>query len=223
MRVWELASRGITALLVSKVIKLIWEVGVFHARRRKSRGARGLVRLKKMTLGAITFGLVALICATAAAAAGAATVPNPAVQGPIQGGVHGYPWNHSVIPLTGNGYSYTENEYFFSGMATNLAHGLTAPYESRMLVRLPQDPKKFNGTVIVEWLNVTGGNDLETVWPVEGQYLMQRGTPCATPASRTPETNSPSTSSRRRFRRCATREKTVLCLAALRVWTRCWA
>jgi hypothetical protein len=44
-----------------------------------------------------------------------------------------------------------------------------------MLVRLPHDPKKFNGTAVVEWLNVTGGNDLETVWPVEGQYLMQHG------------------------------------------------
>ena len=44
-----------------------------------------------------------------------------------------------------------------------------------MLVRLPSDPRKFNGTVVAEWLNVTGGNDLETTWPVEGQYLMRHG------------------------------------------------
>ena len=73
------------------------------------------------------------------------------------------------------GYAYTENEDFFGGTATNLGSGVHAPYTSRMLVRLPQDPTKFNGTVIVEWLNVTGQSDLETVWPVEAQYLMQHG------------------------------------------------
>src|SRR5260370_16040736 len=44
-----------------------------------------------------------------------------------------------------------------------------------MLVRLPSNPERFNGTVIVEWLNVTGQSDLETTWPVEAQYLMQHG------------------------------------------------
>ena len=133
-----------------------------------------MLSLKRIARGTLTLGLVALICA-ATAAASASAVPNPSVQGPIQGGVHGYPWNHSVFPLTGKGYSYTENEYFYSGTATNLATGVQAPYASRMLVRLPQNPRKFNGTVIVEWLNVTGGNDLETDWPVEAQYLMQHG------------------------------------------------
>jgi hypothetical protein len=128
-----------------------------------------------MARGALTFGLAALIGALAAGGAGASTVPNPTVQGPVQGGVRGYAWNHSLYPLSGKGYSYTENEYFYSGTATNLAKGVSAPYESRMLVRLPSSPRKFNGTIIVEWLNVTGGNDLETVWPVEGKYLMEHG------------------------------------------------
>jgi Alpha/beta hydrolase domain len=128
-----------------------------------------------MAGGALTLALTALVGALAATAASASTVPNPTVQGPIQGGVRGYPWNHSLFPLTGTGYSYTENEYLYSGTATNLGKGVQAPYESRMLVRLPSNPRKFNGTVIVEWLNVTGGNDLETTWPVEGQYLMQHG------------------------------------------------
>jgi hypothetical protein len=77
--------------------------------------------------------------------------------------------------LSGKGYSYTENEYFFSGTATNLERGVKAPYESRMLVRLLSDPTKFNGTVIVEWLNVTGQRDIETLWPITGEYLMQHG------------------------------------------------
>jgi hypothetical protein len=121
---------------------------------------------------AIAVALAAIAFGTAAASA---AVSNPTVQGPITGGVRGYAWNHSVFPLSGPGYDYTENEYFYSGSATNLEKGVTAPYESRMLVRLPREPRKFNGTVVVEWLNVTGGNDLETSWPVEAEYLMKHG------------------------------------------------
>ena len=138
--------------------------------RPQRRSARVLAR--GLTAAAC---LLAAACALASASALASSVPNPAVQGPIEGGVHGYPWNHSLFPLSGKGYSYTEQEFFYSGLATNLATGAKAPYESRMLVRLPSEPRKFNGTVIVEWLNVTGGNDLETTWPVEGSYLMQHG------------------------------------------------
>jgi hypothetical protein len=119
--------------------------------------------------------LCAAVLSVALTAQAQAAVPNPAVQGPIEGGIRGYAWNHSLFELSGPGYSYTEHEYFFGGMATNLATGAQAPYTSRMLVRLPQDPVKFNGTVLVEWLNVTGQSDLETAWPVEAQYLMKHG------------------------------------------------
>jgi Alpha/beta hydrolase domain len=147
------------------------------AGRRRSRSSRP-ARATAGRLGAAVAGAASLLAAMSVlglASALASTVPNPAVQGPIEGGVHGYPWNHSVFPLSGRGYSYTENEYFYSGTATNLAKGVQAPYESRMLVRLPSNRKKFNGTIVVEWLNVTGGNDLETTWPVAGLYLMQHG------------------------------------------------
>src|SRR3954449_2349739 len=112
-----------------------------------------------------------LLCASAQAA-----VPNPAVEGPVDGGLKGYPWNKSLIDLRGPGYDYTENEYFYGGTATDLTSGASAPYKSRMLVRLPRDKRDFNGTVIVEWLNVTGQSDFETAWPVEAQYLMRNGT-----------------------------------------------
>jgi len=134
-----------------------------------------LSNLKVPSRAALVAVLALAVSAIAATAASAGTVPNPAVQGPIEGGIHGYPWNHSLIPLSGKGYSYSEQEYFYSGLATNLATGAKAPYESRMLVRLPENPKKFNGTVIVEWLNVTGGNDLETEWPIQAQYYMEHG------------------------------------------------
>jgi hypothetical protein len=112
---------------------------------------------------------------TVATAAKPAMEPNPIVEGPIEGGVHGYMWNHSLFDLTP--YDYTENEYFFSGVASSHQGGVqtSAPYRSRFFVRLPRDPAKFNGTVVVEWLNVTDQDDLETVWPVEADYLMKHG------------------------------------------------
>jgi hypothetical protein len=131
------------------------------------------MRLKRVVTSVAAFALIAIFGAGAGTAL--ASVPNPTLQGPIEGGVHGYPWNHSLFPLSGNGYSYTENEYFFGGTATNLEKGVSAPYDSRMLVRLPTNPRKFNGTVIVEWVNVTGQKDIETLWPVTGEYLMQHG------------------------------------------------
>src|SRR5438067_3992440 len=109
------------------------------------------------------------------AAAPTKTVANPTVAGPVHGGVRGYPWNKSLYKLRGRGYDYTENEYFYSGTSADLSTGATAPYEIRMLVRLPRNPRKFSGTVLVEWLNVTGQLDLETAWPVEARYLMRHG------------------------------------------------
>jgi hypothetical protein len=111
----------------------------------------------------------------AVAAAPKGGVANPTVSGPIKGGVRGYPWNKSLFKLKGRGYDYTENEYFYSGTATDLTTSATAPYESRMLVRLPRRAKRFSGIVLVEWLNVTGQSDLETAWPVEARYLMRHG------------------------------------------------
>jgi Alpha/beta hydrolase domain len=132
------------------------------------------MRLKHAMAGAFALAL-AIATSALGAGTGLASVATPAVQGPIEGGIHGYPYNHSLFPLTTSAYSYTENEYFFSGNATNLEKGISAPYTSRMLVRLPIDPKKFNGTVMVEWVNVTGQKDIQTSWPVVGEYLMHHG------------------------------------------------
>src|ERR1700730_3373638 len=97
--------------------------------------------------------------------------PFPTVTGPITGGCNAKPFTATPIDLAS--YGYVEQEYFFEGIATAYdwasapnADGLwsvntatTAHYKTRMLVRPPADPTKFNGTVIVEWLNVTGGLD----------------------------------------------------------------
>jgi len=92
------------------------------------------------------------------------------VEGPITGGM-GKIFTASSADLAGQGY--TEKEFFFGGQATAYAvpGGMTmdgkwtltettkAPFKSRLLVRRPMDASKFNGTVVVEWLNVSGGLD----------------------------------------------------------------
>lgn len=68
---------------------------------------------------------------------------------------------------------YTETEYFFSGTAHSYVStdelgpdgqwsvqtADAAVYKSRMVVLRPIDAADFNGTVVVEWFNVTGGID----------------------------------------------------------------
>jgi hypothetical protein len=49
------------------------------------------------------------------------------------------------------------------------------PYATRMLVRRPSDPAAFNGTVVVEWLNVTSGYDTDIEWASVAQYLLRSG------------------------------------------------
>jgi hypothetical protein len=75
-------------------------------------------------------------------------------------------------PNTGSpaSYGYTDDEFFASGTASafqatsqptdgrwTIAPTTSASYRTRILVRRPTDPRKFNGTVVVEWLNVSAG------------------------------------------------------------------
>ena len=51
----------------------------------------------------------------------------------------------------------------------------TAHYKTRMLVRHPSDPAKFNGTVLVEWLNVSGGVDDDAEFSFAHVELLRSG------------------------------------------------
>lgn len=97
---------------------------------------------------------------TPTGAAPKSSVPNPTVTGPVPStqGSHGRPQTDSAFDL--RPYGFVEEEYFVSGTAkTYTARPTTADYTTRMLVRRPADPKDFNGTVIVEWNNVTAQHD----------------------------------------------------------------
>jgi hypothetical protein len=53
--------------------------------------------------------------------------------------------------------------------------GAKAPYETRILVRTPTDPKKFNGTVVVEWFNTTSGRDADPDFGFAGEEMLRAG------------------------------------------------
>ena len=44
-----------------------------------------------------------------------------------------------------------------------------------MIVRRPQDPARFSGTVLVEWLNVTIGTDGDPSWGYTAEEIMREG------------------------------------------------
>lgn len=115
------------------------------------------------------------------------TAASPKVSGPI------LPASEAVV-LQGlisemPDYGYVQDEYFYGGTATAYAPAgplgadgrwsvqpaSTAPYTTRLLVRRPSDPRKFNGTVVVEWLNVTAGFDTSPDWNYGRTELMREG------------------------------------------------
>src|SRR5437762_6555068 len=95
-----------------------------------------------------------------------------AIIGPVSGGAHGWPFAGYFGDIGQHGY--VEEEFFLSGTATRYepagAHDADgkwavravgeAPFKTRILVKRPKDPARFNGTAVVEWANVTLGHEL---------------------------------------------------------------
>ena len=113
---------------------------------------------------------------TTAATFDPAAVGEVTVEGPITGGAGEAVLAQGVPDLAAAGY--VEEEFFVSGTASSYtsAEPLTsdgdwtvepdeaADYTTRILVRRPADAARFDGTVFVEWLNVTGGLDAAAVF-----------------------------------------------------------
>ena len=79
------------------------------------------------------------------------TVPVPHLSDPPEG-IHGHPlWDswHQLAP-----FGYQQREFFVSGEA-RAADGTTAPYTTRIVVFRPRSDADFNGTVLLDWVNVT--------------------------------------------------------------------
>lgn len=165
---------------------------VHHAQTRQ--GAGPLRRLVAPCVGAALLCLsLSIVTEPATAAAAAAvnraaaavnraaaavnrSVPVPKIEGPItpSGGISFI--GSTVFPLSEVGYE--QSEYFLSGTATayksatpltdngrwHVTPATTAPYKTRVVVYRPINAKRFDGTVVVEWLNVTAGIDAPAAW-----------------------------------------------------------
>lgn len=138
--------------------------------------------------GTLVAAIVGMAGLTARATAAAGT---PQVSGPVTGGRHGWPLGSYPTDLSR--FGYIEEEYFLEGVATNYRPSGTwsvesgdqwtvtpdgkwtvepvasKPYKTRLLVHRPRDPAKFNGSVLVEWINVSPGYD-NLIVPADGLY-----------------------------------------------------
>ena len=93
------------------------------------------------------------------------------------------------IPLDLHRYGYVQHEYLASGTASSyrltaplttdgrwsFAPDVNAPYRTRIVVREPDNRSKFSGTVVVEWLNVSGGVDADPEWSSLSQEIVRQG------------------------------------------------
>src|SRR6516165_5533011 len=169
-------------------------------RRLRARGFIG-----SAIVGALVASALAVVPGVAASAPFPAPLrhlasgPLPAVTPiPAHAGSHGYPYD--AVPTRSSfpgaptinlaHFGYTEREFTMSG-TTNVyqqsgfwgSNGMwnvsvaqsSVPYTTRLLVRYPANPAKFNGTVVVEWLNDTTGGDQDPVWSEIYHEVLSQG------------------------------------------------
>src|SRR5436190_17615614 len=149
-------------------------------RMRMSRGSvrkAALFLLPAALAGALVSGPSLAGTAAAASPVPAATLTEINVPGTT-------PLSATTVDLAAHGY--TAREFYASGLANRYtgadANTFTTasvldsgnPYRTRVMVRYPA-PDKFNGTLAVEWANVTIGVDFEFATAEAWKYLLRKG------------------------------------------------
>jgi hypothetical protein len=105
----------------------------------------------------------------------------PEVTGPVT--APGNIFSASLVDLSP--FGYIEQEFFIEGKArrydfdtkpgTVIPVDSLYPYKTRIIVRRPSLSEKFNGTVVVEWLNVSSMYDIDSDWFQLHAHLMRSG------------------------------------------------
>jgi hypothetical protein len=84
---------------------------------------------------------------------------------------------------------YVKEEFFVSGTASafeasgplepdgrwSVQSRVTAPYRTRIVIRRPANHDRFNGTVLVEWFNVSGGVEADPDWTYLSPQIVRDG------------------------------------------------
>ncbi len=94
--------------------------------------------------------------------------------------------------LDATSLGYQQSEFFLTGFAQSYAPTAPIPtdgklqvaaqprdetgvYRTRVIVMRPADAADFNGTVVVEWMNVTAGQDIPTDWVMGHNEIIRSG------------------------------------------------
>ncbi|MFH2044664.1 MAG: alpha/beta hydrolase domain-containing protein [Pseudomonadota bacterium] len=135
-----------------------------------------------LLLGVLLFGAITIHPGFASA-----TADSPMVSGPLTDGAPflwatsfdladiGYQQAEFLISGTANAYVPLPGEPFGVDGKWTVAPNANASYTTRAIVYRPIDPKMFNGTVIVEWFNVSSGLDSAPDWTTTHNELARSG------------------------------------------------
>ena len=106
-----------------------------------------------------------------------------AITTPLRDPAHGYPLTMPTpIDLAKRGY--VEEEFFIEGKANSFntppgqigsVKDSDLPFKTRIVVRRPKSTSKFNGTVLVEWYNVSQAHDSEYDWFQAAEHIIRAG------------------------------------------------
>lgn len=133
--------------------------------------------------GILRSTLSALTCISVFAAANAASQGPVTWPAAVPARSIGVPMSATPMALQASGY--LEEEHFIHGKASR--YRIVDPmrdaqpidtgysYVTRALVRRPTEPARFNGTVIVEWLNVSLDQDIDFVFGATRELLVRDG------------------------------------------------
>lgn len=162
--------------------------------RKHGSGCGALRRaLWSLTVVASLSGFAVLhnpVSANAAASSTASvpsSVPKATVTGPVTGGsgidllgttmfnLKNVGYEQSEYFLAGNATSYTSSSPLTSNGRWTVKPATTAAYKTRMVVYRPINPARFDGTVIVEWLNVSGGVTAAAAWLTDHVQMLRSG------------------------------------------------
>lgn len=77
--------------------------------------------------------------------------------------------------LSGTARRYETTTVPTGGGEWDLTPAGEAKYRTRLVIVRPKDASKFNGTVVVEWLNVSGGTDAAPDWNFFHRELIRSG------------------------------------------------
>ena len=145
------------------------------------------MRLLALVMAGVVLPLAAVGAPAAAKPVKAPPVALPTVTGPVTGGKGTPTVTATAFDLADVGYR--ADEFFVEGTALKFVpeaplgpdgkwaveESGSAPYKTRILVYRPIKAKDFDGTVFVEWLNVSAGFDLGTDWQMAHTQIINAG------------------------------------------------